>query len=171
MAEMCGLVFLQIWAVCANNVIYVLPDNSLNTSCPSEPCATLSQYLLENNGTLPVVSNVEYHLLPGEHQVAPNIELCGLCNLTFYGITDKDSSPVVLISCFQSCIYITDSRYVVIRNIAFQQCDLIHAYVHETNLMLTEFWSCEIGNVTFLRYGLVANNLLGKSQLYNIVID
>ena len=77
----------------------------------------------------------------------------------------------MLISCFQSCIHIIDSRYAVIRNIAFQQCDLIHAYVYETNLILTECWSCEIGNVTFLHYGLVANNLLGKSQLYTIVID
>ena len=31
-------------------------------------CATLSQCLLDN-GTLPVVSNVEYHFLPGDHHV------------------------------------------------------------------------------------------------------
>ena len=40
-------------------IYYVLPDNSTNTSCMFQPCATLSQYLLDNNGSLPVVSNVE----------------------------------------------------------------------------------------------------------------
>ena len=49
----------------AQQVFYVSPDNSTNTSCPFQPCATLSQYLLDNNGSLPVVSNVEYHFLPG----------------------------------------------------------------------------------------------------------
>ena len=53
----------------ANEIFYVLPDNSTNAvSCPSQPCATLSQYMLDN-GTLPVVSNVEYQFLPGEHHV------------------------------------------------------------------------------------------------------
>ena len=37
--------------------------------------------------------------------------------------------------------------------------------------MLTECWSCKVMNVTFLEYGLIAYNLLGKSWLSNIVID
>ena len=59
---------------------FVLPDNSTNVRCPSQPCATLSQYLMDNNGTLPVVSNVEYHFIPGEHQVLANIELINIMN-------------------------------------------------------------------------------------------
>ena len=63
------LLAIQIWISTATEILYVLPDNSANAvSCPSQPCATLSQYLLDN-GTLPVVSNVEYHFLPGEHHV------------------------------------------------------------------------------------------------------
>ena len=168
-----GLVLTQIWVVCASKVIYIIPNNPSNTSCPSQPCATLS-HLLDNNGTLPVVSNVEYHLLAGEHHVPPSMELYGLYNLTFIGITDKFSSPVVLISCLQSFIHVISSTYVVIRNIVFQQCDLIQYdqyYDHETNLMLTECWSCEVRNVTFFQYGLVVHNLLGNSWLCNIIID
>ena len=52
----------------ATEIFHVLPDNSPNISCPSHHCATFSQYFLDND-TLPVVSNVEYHLLPGEHYV------------------------------------------------------------------------------------------------------
>ena len=58
----------------ATKLFYVLPDNSTTASCPSQPCATLSQYWLPN-GTLPVVSNVEYHFLPGEHHVPTSMVL------------------------------------------------------------------------------------------------
>ena len=68
------LTTFQVWISTATEVLYVLPDNSTNVSCPSQPCATLSQYLLDN-GTLPVVSNVEYHFLPGEHHIPANMTL------------------------------------------------------------------------------------------------
>jgi len=93
------VVLIQIWVTCAGNVIYILPDNPSNTNCSSQPCATLSQYFLDNNGTVPVVSNIEYHLLPGEHHIPPNMELNGLYNFSLIGIGDKDLSPVVMISC------------------------------------------------------------------------
>ena len=68
------LTTFQVWISTATEVLYALPDNSTNVSCPSQPCATLSQYLLDN-GTLPVVSNVEYHFLPGEHHIPANMTL------------------------------------------------------------------------------------------------
>ena len=64
----------EIWKSTANKILYVLPNNSTNTSCTSQPCATLSQYLLDD-GSLPDVENVEYHFLPGEHQVPNDIVL------------------------------------------------------------------------------------------------
>ena len=67
----------QMWMISkctTTDVLYVLPDNSTNVSCPSQPCATLSQYLLDN-GTLPIMSNVEYHFLSGEHHVSAYMTL------------------------------------------------------------------------------------------------
>ena len=75
------LVTTQVWISTAAEILYVLPDNSTNVSCPSQPCATLSRHLLDN-GTLPVVSNVEYHLLPGEHHVPANMILQNLYNFS-----------------------------------------------------------------------------------------
>ena len=66
----------------AQQVFYVSPDNSTSTSCPFQPCATLSQYMLDNNGSLPVVLNVEYHFLPGEHYIPTNMTLQYLHNFT-----------------------------------------------------------------------------------------
>ena len=54
------LLSIKAWISIATDheVFYVLPDISTNAvSCPSQPCAALSQYVLDN-GTLPVVSNV-----------------------------------------------------------------------------------------------------------------
>ena len=76
------LVIIHIWLTIATQIFYVLPDNPINVSCSSQPCATLSQYLLDNNGTLPVVSNVEYHFLPGEHQIPTGAKLNLLYNFT-----------------------------------------------------------------------------------------
>ena len=63
------LVTIQTWLSATTQAFTVLPNDSTNGSCPSQPCAMLGQYLLNNNGTLPVVSNVEYHLLLGEHHL------------------------------------------------------------------------------------------------------
>ena len=71
------VVTVQVWipTTASVEIFNILPDDSTTGSCPSQPCATLSQYLLDNNGTLPVVSDVEYHFLPGEHYLYTNVIL------------------------------------------------------------------------------------------------
>ena len=105
----------------AKQVFYVSPDNSTNTSCPLQPCATLSQYLLDNNGSLPVVSNVEYHFLPGEHHVPTNMTLQYLHNFTMTGRYDYTSIPTVIISSLKSYIKVFDSVNVSIENLTFKK--------------------------------------------------
>ena len=77
---------IQLWLCMATKILYVLPDSSTNASCPSQPCATISRYLLDN-GTLPVVSNVQYYFLPGEHHVPANMLLQDLCNFSIIGLS------------------------------------------------------------------------------------
>ena len=172
-----GLAIIQVWVVTATDVFFVLPDASSNMSCLSQPCGTLSQYLLDNNGTLPVVSNVEYHLLPGEHHVPPNMILTGLYNFTLIGIASKALSPAIIISCVHSLLYINYSQYVAIRNLIFQQCNLPITYRQnykshrETNLLLNYCWSCRINEVVFLKYGMIGINMIGDSHLNNISIN
>ena len=68
--EVCIFTALLFGTSTATEIFYVLPDNSPSISCLPHQCATLNQYLLDNDDTLPVVSNVKYHLLPGEHYVS-----------------------------------------------------------------------------------------------------
>ena len=95
------LATIEIYISTATEILYVLPDNSTNAvSCPSQTCATLSQYVLDD-GTLPVESNVEYHFLPGEHHVPANMILRNLHNFSITGIFSNLSLPVVLFGCLQ----------------------------------------------------------------------
>ena len=90
---------MEIYASTATEILYVLPDNSTSAvSCPSQPCATLSQYVLDI-GTLPVVSNVEYRFLPGEHHVPAKMTLQNIHNFSITGIVSNLSLPVVLLGC------------------------------------------------------------------------
>ena len=155
------------------NILYVMSDNSIDTNCSFHPCATLSQYL-SDNGTLPVVVNVEYHFLPGEHQVPDNIVLNDLHNFSIIGVVNKSSSSVVFIGCFHSYIFkILASRNVVIRNVMFKRCysnipQLQYPYL--TSLYISECFSCAIKNVTFKNFGIVGENLIGESILNEIYI-
>ena len=163
------LLFIQIWNSAATEILYVLSDNSTDAvSCPSQPCATLSQYFLDN-GTLPVVSNVEYHFLPGEHHVPANMTLKNLHNFSIIGTVHKQSplAVLVLVDCPQSYIInIIDSYNVTITNVMLQQCD----HPQLTNLIITLCYSCTLENVVFMNLGIIATNLVGRSHLTELVI-
>ena len=161
------ILVIQICNSTATEILYVLPDNSTDAvSCPSQPCATLSQYL---NDTLPVVSNVEYHFLPGEHHVPTNMTLQDLHNFSIIGTVGKPSplAVLVLVDCPQSFIInIIDSYNVTIANVMFEQCD----HPQLTNLLITLCYSCTIENVAFMNVGLIATNLVGRSHLTELMI-
>ena len=101
----------------AEQIFCVSPDISIDANCSFQPCATLSQYLLDNNGSLPVVSNVEYHFLPGEHHVPRrNVTLQYLHNFTFIGNSLLSTVLVDLYVCFK----IESSINFVISNMVFK---------------------------------------------------
>ena len=166
------LTTVEICISSATEIYYVLSDNSTNASCPSQPCATLSQYWL-HDGTLPVVSNVEYHFLPGEHYVPANMVLKNLHNFSMIGIVSDLSSPAVLVcSHVQSIIInIINSYFVIIKNVWFKHYGTLFckktAYI---NLKMSCCFSCRIENVIFLQYGFRAFNLIGDSHLHNIKV-
>ena len=135
------LTVLEIYMSTSTEILNVLPDNSTNCSCLSQPCATLSQYLLDN-GTLPVVSNVEYHFLPGEHHVPANMTLQNLYNFSIIGNVSETSPPVVLVGCSQPyVIIITNSHFVNIYNVMFKHYNILQIEV--TNFIVHCCFSCK----------------------------
>ena len=86
---------------------------------------SVNSYVLDN-GTLPVVSNVEYRFLPGEHYVPANMVLQNLYNFSIIGTVSKPSplAVLVLVDCPQSYIIkIIDSYNVTIANVMLKQCN------------------------------------------------
>ena len=149
----------------ANKVLYVLPDNnSLNISCQPHQCATISEYFLDNN-KLPVVSNVEYRFLPGDHYLTTTaiVVLEKFQNLSLFGISNEQLQPP-LINLVSTNISIVNSYNVTIKNLAFKA--LFHS-----NLQLAVCVSCTVQNVTLVGCGLSADNLLGRSSIQDIVIN
>ena len=164
---------LFLASTATQQLFYVSPDHLTNTSCPFQPCATLSQYLLDNNGSLPVVSNVEYHFLPGEHHLPTNMTLQYLHNFTITGSSSNKVSPAVLLIDLLECLEISNSVNVIISNMTFKEYDKQFKF-DEHNIcyvMLNNCLSCRIMNVMFFDYGFCGINLVGKSYLSNIVMD
>ena len=161
------LLAIQIWISVSVKLFYVLPDNDTAVSCPSQPCATFSQYFLDN-GTLPVVSNVKYHFLPGEHRIIASIVLQKLHNFSMIGTVSKPTLVVLaLVDCSQTLIVdIINSYNVTIAHITLKHCR--HSQL--TNLLVSSCYSCTIENVIFMSIGLIGNNLIGRSHLTEITM-
>ena len=150
-------------------VFYVLPDNSTNASCSFQPCATLSQYLLDNNGSLPVVSNVEYRFLAGEHRISTNIKLQHLLNFAVVGLSVKST---ILLANLRACIEIGYSINVTITKLVFKTSQYHKDGRNSTcNVMLSDCFSCRIFYIYFFGCSFCGKNLVGKAYLSDMVMD
>ena len=155
----------------ATKILYVLPDNVSDVNCPSQPCATLGQYLLDN-GSLPVLSDVEYHFLPGEHHVVNivNVEKAFNFSLIGFGL-----SPAKLVCRSRSHVSVFYSYNVTIRNLVFSQCSgniFPHVGLNiAAGLFLYECSYCKVEDIYFFDCGFAGINLFLKSYLNNITID
>ena len=167
LVKVCTLVAVLVGiSTAATEIFYVLPDNSPNISCPFHQCATFSQYFLDND-TLPVVSNVEYHLLPGQHYVisTETVLLDYLQNFSLVGLYSKKLQlPSTII--VSTDIVIVDSYNVTIKTVIFK----MFPRTTDARLKLVVCISCTVENVTLLGYGLVGRDLIGKSYLNNLAI-
>ena len=103
-----------------------------------------------HNGTLPVVSNVEYHFFLGEHCIPSKIYVLQNLHsvftlkleLSMYIICERDthtSSSTVLVGCSQS--YVSNSHLLMLCKTKL------------TNLNLFCYFSCKIEDVTFRQHG------------------
>ena len=163
------LLVVEIQKFRATKVYCIIPDNSINGSCSSESYITLSKY----SDRLPVVTNVEYRFLPGEHQIPANMTLTNLTNFSIIGDVSDSSSPAMLIGCDHSYVLkISESQNVSIRNIRFERCynPQLQLNSYFTSLYIDKCFSCVIENVTFKNFGMVGENLIGQFYLNKIYI-
>ena len=166
-------------------LFYILPDDSTNASCPSQPCATLSHYLLN----MSVMSNVKYLFLSGKHSLVSNITIRHAYNITMVGA--NYSSPTELFChSIDAVIVFADCFNITITNLVFKSCggigptimpsyggsrgyrnDKFNLYLPiAAAVFLHTCYYCNIRNVTFIGYGIIANNLLAVCYFDNLTI-
>ena len=173
-----ALTVAQLKISSANKVYYVLPDNTTNTSCPSQPCRVLSQYLSDNT-TWSFVSDVEFYFLPGVHQVTSNMVVWHVHNFLVTGFFNSNSPPTLL--CHSDVLIIVlYSHNVSISNIILKNCGgstvpITSRYIKSNNddydtasLFLFANFHCTIRKITILHkahHGIRGINVLGESQI------
>ena len=164
------ILIVHVISTCtATKILYVLPDNVSDVNCPSQPCAALDQYLLDN-GSLPVLSDVEYYFLPGEHHIITVIVMVEASNFSLIGL---GLLPAKLVCRSHSYVGVLYSHSITIRNLVFDQCSgTLASSIHiAAGLYLYKCSHCIVENVTFYGYGFVGFNLLMNSHINNVTID
>jgi len=99
--------------------VRIIPEYWDVIYCLSQPCITLDDLLLNNN--LSNISNVEFMLLPGVYNVASNIVMQYVHNVSFVGVLNKPMG--VILNCFyRTSLQIICSYNVTISNSIFELC-------------------------------------------------
>ena len=158
---------LNIQLVSGAEVYYVLPDDASSTTCPSQPCATLSEYL-QDNSTLSFVSDVEYQLLPGEHRVTRNIDIHHVSSFKLSG------NPNTSLKCdIGVYIRIQFSSNFIITNMSIRKCggNILN---HVTSIVIQNCSFCSIVNVKIHppaeHFSITGINMMGNCHFDNISI-
>ena len=107
-----------------------------------------------NDGSLPILSDVEYYFLPGEHQVDNIVGIVRAFNFSLIGF---GLPPAKLLCLSQSYVGVLYSHNVTIRNLVFDQCSGIFVSSLQVVGALYFFESsyCIVEHVNFMVTGLL----------------
>jgi len=193
----CPIIIILIATVvlCTNAAaivtVYIIPEYPDVVSCPTQPCTTLDDLLLNNS--LSNISNVEFKLLPGVYNVTSNIVIQHAHNVFFGGgVFDTSVSYGVVLNCFNNVsFYVLCSYNITLSNLVFDHCGGvcskwipptcpidIYAFKHLPKLAspslhvaccsFTSIYNIIIKNHT--EHGIICYNMIGISHLNSITV-
>ena len=81
-------------SLCGATEYYVRPTEPTDTSCPAQPCLTLSQYI--SNSDLYFKSNTVFKFLPGLHHANQTLDMRNVENVSLQGEQKGSSHPIVM---------------------------------------------------------------------------
>ena len=89
-----GMLFLTFHVVgTAGGMLYVRPTDASNTSCPSQPCLTLDQYISSSETYFK--SNSWFLFIPGLHQVSASVIFRELKNVSLSTVDGEKSAHLI----------------------------------------------------------------------------
>ena len=144
-----GLVITAVISLCAaQNQYYVTP--SPNTTCPGEPCLTLSEYVQEAEQYF--TSDAIFQLLPGDHYLEESVDVENVRNFSLIG-SNRIESETSRIICNRSSLYFwfSDITQVKISGLQFVFCGGFSRYfaaIYPTGVNFFELSNCSFVNST-----------------------
>ena len=118
------ILLVPVLSLCGATEYYVRPTEPTNTSCPAQPCLTLSQYTSDSDHYFK--SNTVFKFLPGTHHMDRPLTIGNVHNMSLESLSDESNEYphlVAQLSCEteeHECIYITIHQDFGTQN--FQVC-------------------------------------------------
>ena len=81
-------------SLCGATEYYVRPTDPTDTSCPAQPCLTLSQYISDSD--LYFKSNTVFKFLPGLHHANQTLDMQSVENVSLEGDQNSNHSMVMM---------------------------------------------------------------------------
>ena len=113
----CLFLFLSL---CGATEYYVRPTEPTDTSCPAQPCLTLSQYI--SNSDLYFKSNTVFKFLPGLHHANQTLDMQSVENVSLEGEYNSDH-PIVIMDVHCSSNDCAGLRFHNITNLTIHSLD------------------------------------------------
>ncbi len=99
-----------------DSILYVRPDNGLNTTCPRQPCETLDHYANVSH-----LNNTQFMFMPGLYTLSKNFRIESLMNIELNSM--KDSRNETEIQCYKAAGFMFKNvNFLTIKNLQISTC-------------------------------------------------
>ena len=127
------ILLVPVLSICGATEYYVRPTEPTNTSCPAQPCLTLSQYTSDSDHYFK--SNTVFKFLPGTHHMDRPLTIGNVHNISFEGLSNENDEYPHLVAQFSSE---TEGR----------ECVYMNGYYPEFQVCCAAIWLHDMYNVT-----------------------
>ena len=108
------------FSLCGATEYYVRPTEPTDTSCPAQPCLTLSQYI--SNSDLYFKSNTVFKFLPGLHHANQTLDMQSVENVSLEG-EHNNNNPMLMMDINCSSHVCAGFRFHNITNLTIHSLD------------------------------------------------
>ena len=109
-----------LFSLCGATEYYVRPTEPTDTSCPAQPCLTLSQYI--SNSDLYFKSNTVFKFLPGLHHTNQTLDMQSVENVSLEG-EHNNNHPMLMMDINCSSHVCTGFHFHNITNLTIHSLD------------------------------------------------
>ena len=102
-----------------DSILYVRPDNGLNTTCPRQPCETLDHYANVSH-----LNNTQFMFMRGLHTLSKNFRIDSLMNIELNSMKDsRNETEIVKIQCYKAAGFMFKNvNFLTIKNLNISTC-------------------------------------------------